>query len=93
MISWDAVDNATGYELFWRLLDEESDYQRIRNFRGRTEVPLRNLTASSENIVRQYSVMVTSVRNQVEGGSSPKLTFTNDLTSKCSYILTSNTAS
>lgn len=82
VMSWDDVDNATGYELLWRLLDGESDYERIRLVRNRTEVTLRNLSASTEEIARQYSVKVTSVRNRVEGGTSPELVFNTDIISK-----------
>lgn len=83
MISWDDVDNATGYELLWRLQDGESDNERLRILRDRTEVTLRNLSASTEEIAQQYSVIVTSVRNKIEGGSSPELFFNTDIISKC----------
>ena len=85
VISWDEVDDATGYELLWRLLDGESDYQRLRVIRNRTEVTLRNLSASTdhEEIARQYSVKLTSLRNRIEGGSSPEFVFNTDIISKC----------
>ena len=83
VISWDEVDNATGYELLWRLLDGESDYQKLRVIRNRTEVTLRNLSASTEEIARQYSVKLTSLRNRIEGGSSPEFVFNTDIISKC----------
>ena len=84
MISWDDVNNATAYELLWRLLDGESEYERIRHnvIRNRTEVTLK--TASiGERIAQQYSVKVTSVQDRVQGGTSPELVFNTDLISKC----------
>ena len=82
VISWDEVDNATSYELLWRLLDGNSDYQRLRVIRNRTEVTLRNLSTSTEEIARQYSIKITSVRNRIEGGHSPEFIFNTDIISK-----------
>lgn len=82
VISWDEVDDATGYELLWRLLDGGSDYQRLRVVRNRTEVTLRNLSASTKEIAQQYSIKVTSLQNRIEGGSSPEFVFNTDIISK-----------
>lgn len=75
MLSWDEVDNATSYKVLWRLLDEKSGYE-MTTIRNRTRLTLRHLSASS-----QYSVMVTSTKNRVEGGSS-ELVFTTDVISE-----------
>lgn len=84
VISWDNVDNATGYEILWRLLDEKSKYERIRTVRNRTEISLRNLSASSKDIARRYSARVTSLQNRKEGESSEEFVFATDIISKCS---------
>ena len=86
-ISWDDVDNATGYELLWRLQDGESDYEKIRVVRNRTNIGLRNLSASSEDIPQRYSVKLTSLQNRVEGESSPEFVFVTDIISKFTNIL------
>ena len=83
-ISWDDVDNATGYEVLWRLEDGKSDYERIRVVRNRTDIALRNLSASSEDTPRRYSVKLTSLQNRDEGESTPEFIFVTDIISKYS---------
>jgi len=80
VISWDE-DNATSYELLWKLLDGKSDYRRMRNIRNRTEVSIR-VTNNQERIAQRYLAELTSVQNGIEGGSSPELVFNTDLISK-----------
>jgi len=85
---WDEVDNATGYEVIWTLLDEESKPETIRVVRSRTEIALRNLSASFDDIPRRYSARITSLQNKVEGKSSPEFFFATDFISKCVNIIT-----
>ena len=84
---WDDVDNATGYEVIWRLLDENLEPEIIRVVRNRTEIALRNLSASFDDISRRYSARITSLQKKAEGKSSPEFVFATNFISECANVI------
>jgi len=77
VVSWDKVDDASGYEIQWRLIDD-----MIRSSGTVTLSGLRTYSYTLDNlhvrfsISRQYSVEVTSIQNRIRGGTSPVQMFT-----------------
>jgi len=76
VVSWDKVDDASGYKIQWRLIDDVIRSSGTATLSG-LRYTLDNLRVPfSENISRQYSVQVTSIQNGIEGGTSPVQMFT-----------------
>ena len=83
-VSWDeATDGSViDYNVEWRLLNDTAANTRSQEIRGGDHFMLSNLQPSNDNMVNDYVVSVSSVREGVKGNSSDVI-FTTHSHGKC----------
>ena len=75
VVTWDEVANTTGYTVHWRLLDASKGTTKNVSGSGSTSVRIANLKPSTDDVIRQYTVRVTSVQQDDISEASQDVTF------------------
>ena len=89
-VTWDEVANTTGYTVYWRLLDDNitSQNPQFVNVSGSTSVEITDLVPSSDDAIRQYTVRVTSIRQDDTSEASQDVLFiTNSEGKNCYHMM------
>ena len=77
MVSWDEVAGATGFRINWTLIDDSIRSSGVRIQSGGALEDLYRYMLRfrlSGTVSRQYAVQVTSLQDNVPGGTSPVVT-------------------
>ena len=82
LVSWDEAANGSDYNVEWRLQNDTAANIRSQDVRGQHHMTMSNLQPSNDNVMNNYIVSVSSIREGVKGSSSD-IVFSTRSNGKC----------